>query len=56
MKTGDNAPILGLYTTDCCDYELILDPDQQFPCCLKCRDVSEWRLVEEVFEPMPVAA
>jgi hypothetical protein len=56
MKTGDSTPILGLYTTDCCDYELILDTEQQFPRCLKCNRLSEWELVEQVFETVLVAA
>ena len=56
MKTGDNTPLLGLYATDCCDYELILDTEQQFPRCLKCYRLSEWELIEQVFETTLLAA
>ena len=31
MNTGDNTRILGLYATDCCEYELIMDMGEEFP-------------------------
>jgi len=55
MNTGDNTRILGLYATDCCEYELIMDTDEQFPRCLNCQLSCEWKLVEEVFQ-LPLAA
>jgi hypothetical protein len=56
VRTGDRPALLGLYKTECCDYELILDTEECFPRCLKCQHFSEWQLVEQVYEALPFAA
>ena len=56
MNTGDNIRVLGLYASDCCEYELIMEIGEEFPECLNCQLSCEWKLVEEVFRLLPLAA
>jgi hypothetical protein len=48
MTTGQDAPELGLYASDCCDYEMIFEKGDLFCRCPDCERFCEWDLVEIV--------
>jgi len=49
MKTGHTVEILGLYATECCNAELILDFGDVFPLCPQCLQGCSWDMEEELF-------
>ena len=53
MKTGQDVFEAGLYFSDCCVEEVMLDKDASFPRCPRCKALSEWELVDL---PEPMAA
>jgi len=46
MKTGQDVMEPGLYVSECCGEEVLLDKDASFPRCLRCKGLSEWELVD----------
>ena len=48
MKTGETVTDLGLYDTECCSWELILDTGDAFPECPRCSMGCLWELEEEL--------
>jgi hypothetical protein len=46
MKTGQNVIETGLYASDCCCEEVMLEKDATFPRCMKCKSLSTWELVD----------
>lgn len=48
MRTGDTVTDLGLYTTECCSEELIVDTGDTFPKCPLCSHLCVWELEEEL--------
>jgi len=51
MNTGDVVFDLGLYATECCGEELILDIDDTFRRCPKCHALCEWEFEYELRSP-----
>ena len=48
MKTGDTVETLGLYSTDCCNMELIFEVGDTFCRCPRCENLCTWELDEEL--------
>ncbi len=48
MRTGENAPELGLYISNCCDYEAIFDLNDCLTRCMKCSSLCLWDLEEKL--------
>ena len=46
MKTGQDVVVTGLYASDCCGEEVLLEKDASFPRCVKCESLSTWELVD----------
>jgi len=46
MKTGQDVKEPGLYASDCCGEEVMLEKDASFPRCLHCLALSQWELVD----------
>jgi hypothetical protein len=46
MKTGQDVLETGLYASDCCGEEEMLEKDASFPRCMKCKALSTWELVD----------
>jgi hypothetical protein len=46
MKTGQDVTESGLYVSDCCGEEEMLEKDASFPRCRKCNGLSKWEAVE----------
>jgi len=46
MKTGQDVLETGLYASECCGVEIILEKDACFPRCRKCLSLSMWEEVE----------
>src|SRR5205807_8618731 len=46
MKTGQDVMEPGLYVSECCGEEVLLDKDASFPRCQRCKGLSEWELVD----------
>jgi len=46
MKTGQDVLITGLYASDCCGEEQLLEKDASFPRCTKCKSLSTWEAVD----------
>jgi hypothetical protein len=46
MKTGQDVLETGLYASDCCGEELVLEKGSSFPRCLKCKGLSTWEAVD----------
>jgi hypothetical protein len=46
MKTGQDVHESGLYASDCCGEELILEKDASFPRCMICKGLSTWEMVD----------
>jgi hypothetical protein len=50
MKTGQDVLETGLYASNCCGEEEMLEKDASFPRCMKCKALSTWELVDLPFE------
>jgi hypothetical protein len=48
MNTGKTVDTLGLYSTECCNVELIFDIGDTFVRCPRCSRLSEWELQDEI--------
>lgn len=48
MRTGENAPELALYSSSCCEEEMIFDGNDRFCRCPRCEGLCEWDLIEPV--------
>lgn len=48
MKTGTTANNKGLYSSDCCNKEVVFERGQTLTRCPKCSSLTLWELVEEV--------
>jgi hypothetical protein len=46
MKTGQDVIESGLYASDCCGEEVMLEKDATFPRCMICKGLSHWDLVD----------
>jgi hypothetical protein len=46
MKTGQDVIVSGLYASDCCGEEEMLEKDTCFPRCAKCKGLSTWEAVD----------
>ncbi|PYS55166.1 MAG: hypothetical protein DMG13_05265 [Acidobacteria bacterium] len=46
MKTGQDVTQPGLYVSECCGEEVLLEKDASFPRCRRCNGLSEWELVD----------
>jgi len=46
MRTGEPVIALGLYSSECCDRETILDVGDSFTRCPRCEGLCQWELVE----------
>jgi len=46
MKTGLDVIEAGLYASECCGEEVMLEEDATFPRCMKCKGLSTWELVD----------
>jgi hypothetical protein len=46
MKTGQDVIEPGLYYSECCGEEVMLEMDATFPRCLRCSRLSVWELVD----------
>jgi len=53
MKTGQDVSETGLYASECCGEEVMLQKDASFPRCAKCKGLSSWIMVDV---PVPKAA
>ena len=47
MKTGEDVRESGLYSSDCCEQELLFVENDSFPRCPRCSRLCEWELVGE---------
>ena len=45
MKTGEDVRESGLYSSDCCEQELLLIENDSFTRCPRCSRLCEWELV-----------
>ena len=48
MKTGNEANRKGLYSSECCDCEVVFERGQTLTRCPKCSALTVWDLAEEV--------
>jgi hypothetical protein len=48
MKTSEDVRELGLYTSDCCNQDLIFDVGDTFCRCPKCMRLCEWELESRI--------
>jgi len=46
MKTGQDVIEAGLYASECCGEEVMLEKDASFPRCMKCHSLSIWEPVD----------
>jgi hypothetical protein len=46
MKTGQDVVETGLYASECCGEEEMLEKDASFPRCRKCKGLSTWEAVD----------
>jgi anaerobic ribonucleoside-triphosphate reductase len=46
MKTGTDAKETGMYSSECCDYEVEFSEQQTFTRCPKCNALTSWEMVE----------
>jgi hypothetical protein len=44
MKTSEDVYVLGLYSNDCCNAELIFDENDTFWRCPRCHNLCRWEL------------
>jgi len=50
MKTGQDVTEAGLYVSDCCGEEVMLEKDASFPRCRRCSGLSRYELVDTMEE------
>jgi hypothetical protein len=50
MKTGQDVKKPGLYASECCGEEVVLEKDASFPRCFKCKGLSIWEPVDIPFK------
>jgi hypothetical protein len=50
MKTGQDVIEAGLYASECCGEEQMLEKDASFPRCSKCKGLSVWEPVDMPLE------
>ena len=48
MKTSEDVHVLGLYSNDCCDEELIFDEGDTFWRCPRCQHLCLWELESQI--------
>jgi hypothetical protein len=48
MKTGQDVRESGLYSSDCCEQELLFTENDAFSRCPRCFRLCEWELVDSV--------
>lgn len=48
MKTGETVEQLGLYSTECCNQELIFEVGDTFSRCPRCLGLCNWDFDSEV--------
>ena len=48
MKTGQDVRESGLYSSDCCERELLFTENDSFRRCPRCSRLCEWELVDEL--------
>jgi hypothetical protein len=48
MKTSENVKELGIYISDCCEAEVVLDSGDTFCRCTRCAALCVWELAERV--------
>ena len=48
MKTGQDVRESGLYSSDCCEQELLFTENDSFSRCPRCFRLCEWELVDSV--------
>jgi len=46
MKTGKDVRESGLYSSDCCEQELLFTENDSFRRCPRCSRLCEWELVD----------
>ena len=46
MKTGQDVIEPGLYASECCGEEVMLERDASFPRCMICKGLSKWEVVD----------
>ena len=46
MKTGQDVLEAGLYASECCGEEIMLDKGSIYPRCEKCHGLSTWEAVD----------
>jgi len=49
VKTAERVYKLALYSSDCCDDEVVFDINDHFSRCPKCDELCHWFFVERVF-------
>jgi hypothetical protein len=42
MKTGQTVDDPGLYSTKCCNVEVVFDPGDTFSRCPRCQHLCQW--------------
>jgi len=47
VKTGNTANHQGLYSSECCDFEVTFERGQTLTRCPKCSALTVWDLAEE---------
>jgi hypothetical protein len=50
MKTGQDVLESGLYASECCGEEILLEKDTCFPRCSRCKGLSLWEMVDLPYE------
>ena len=48
MKTGQTVEALGLYSSECCNEELIFAIGDSFSRCPQCQHLCVWELEDEI--------
>jgi len=48
MKTSEDVYVLGLYSNDCCNEELIFDEGDTFWRCPQCQNLCRWELSQRI--------
>ena len=54
MKTSEDVLVLGLYSNDCCEEELIFDEGDTFWRCPRCCSLCRWELTERITKDVDV--
>jgi hypothetical protein len=48
MKTGEDVRESGLYSSDCCERELLFTENDSFRRCPRCSRLCEWEMVDSL--------